>query len=105
MNVNKATRYFLIPLVALLAFWFGGFAYFKSSDDWQEIQTLLAQSPTVTSKVGHVREITISPMPFMYRFSGNSGSATLRISITGSLGEYRMTIEAKKTSGVWSLSS
>lgn len=105
MTKKNAVRYFFIPLIAILVFWLGGYGYFRSSDDWQEIQRLLAQSPTVVSKVGKVQQISVSPMPFIYRFSGDSGSATLRISVIGSSGEYRTTVQMRKLNGVWLLPS
>lgn len=105
MTLTKKTRYFIIPFIAIVAFWLGGYSYFKASEDWSAIKKLLAENPVILLKVGQVKEITVSPIPFMYRFSGDAGSALLRINVTGSTGEHRATIELKKLNGVWSLSS
>lgn len=105
MTKGNLIRCLLIPLAAVVLFWLGGYTYFRLSDDWQEIRRLLVQSPAIASQVGQVSEITVSPMPFTYSFSGDSARATLRITVVGSSGEYRAVVEAKKRNGVWSISS
>lgn len=105
MTRGKFIRFFVIPLVAVLVFWLGGYFFFKGSADWQEVKVLLATDPGVRSKVGDVREITVAPFPFMYRFSGDYVRATLRVTVTGSTGEHRTTIEVEKRGGAWSFVS
>jgi len=105
MSRRNLFRYALIPLIAILVFWWGGFFYFKGSSDWQEIQALLSADPAIRAEVGEVKEISVAPMPFMYRFSGDYAKATLRVTVVGSKGEHRGTIEAERRSGRWALSS
>lgn len=106
-TVNRARllRYVLIPLAAILAFWWGGYSYFKSSSDWQEVQALLSADPTIRAKVGDVKVISFAPFPFMYRFSGDYARATLRVTVVGSSGEYRATIEVERRGGAWAFMS
>lgn len=106
MKIDRKTlvRYLAAPLVAVLTFWLGGYAYFVNSADWQEIQRVISSTPRVVSKVGDVQDISVSLMPFMYKFSGESGSATLRVRVTGSRGEHRETMELQKKKGVWTMS-
>ena len=103
MTRAKLVRYAVIPLAAILAFWWGGFFYFKRSSDWQEVQALLAQSPEVRAQVGEVKGISVAPFPFMYRFSGDYAKATLKVTVTGTNGEYRRTVDAERRSGTWVL--
>lgn len=105
MSRAKLIRYVVIPLAAILAFWWGGYFYFKGSSDWQEVQTLISQSPDVRARVGEIKEITVSPFPFMYRFSGDYAKATLRVTVKGTNGEYRATIDAERRGGIWALVS
>lgn len=105
MTRGKLVRYVLIPLTAVFIFWWGGYFWFKGSSDWQEIQGLLSANPEIRAKVGDVKEISVSPLPFMYRFSGDNANATLRVTVVGSSGEYRATVEAARRGGRWALSS
>jgi hypothetical protein len=105
MNRAKLIRYTVVPLSAILAFWWGGYFYFKGSSNWQEVQSLIAQRPEVRAKVGEIKEISIGPFPFMYRFSGEYAKATLRVTVKGTNGEYRATIDAERRGGIWALSS
>lgn len=103
MSRRTLIRYAVIPLLAVLVFWYGGYLYFKGSRDWQEIQALLAVDPGIHTAVGDVRAISLAPMPFMYRFSGDYAKATLRVTIVGTKGEYRSTVEAERRAGRWVL--
>lgn len=104
VNRRKLLRYALIPLIAILVFWWGGFLYFKGSNDWQEIRALLATDRAIRAEVGEVKEISVAPIPFMYRFSGDYAKATLRVTVIGSKGEHSGTIDAERRSGRWILS-
>lgn len=68
MTRGKRVRYVLVPLTAVLVFWWGGYFWFKGSSDWQEIQSLLSADSAIRAKVGDVKEISVSPLSFMYRF-------------------------------------
>lgn len=103
MKRGNVIRYALIPLAAVLVFWWGGYLYFKGSGDWLEIQALLSTDPAIRAKVGEVKTMSIAPMPFMYRFSGDHAKATLRVTVIGNRGEHRATIEAERRSGRWEL--
>jgi len=103
MSRQKLIWYALIPLAAVLVFWWGGYLHFKASDDWQEIQALLSADPAIQAKVGEVKEISVAPMPFMYRFSGDYAKATLRVTVVGNSGEHHATVEAERRSGKWAL--
>jgi hypothetical protein len=92
-------------VAAIFAFWWGGYSYFMGSSDWREVQTLISQSPDVQARVGEIKEITVSPFPFMYRFSGDYAKATLRVTVKGANGEYRATICAERRGGIWALVS
>jgi hypothetical protein len=105
MTRGRIMRYVLAPLCAILAFWWGGYFYFKGSSDWQDVQALVSKSPEIQSKVGEIKKISVAPFPFMYRFSGEQASATLRITVLGTAGEYSATIDARRRDGVWSLGS
>ena len=105
MSRARLVRYVLIPLGAILAFWWGGYFYFKGSSDWQDVQALILKSPEIRAKVGEIKEISVGPFPFMYRFSGEQARATLRITVLGTAGEYSATIDAQRRDGVWSLGS
>jgi hypothetical protein len=86
----------------VLAFWLGVYIYFMQSSDWREIQALVAQNPEIQTKVGKIKEITLGPFPFMYRFSGDAAEATLCITAIGDAGKYRATIDFEKINGKWS---
>ena len=105
MTRGKLIRYVAIPLAAVLAFWWGGYFYFKGSSDWQQVQALLAADPAIRAKVGNVKEISVAPFPFMYRFSGDYVRATLRVTVIGSNGEHQATIEVERRSGTWTFLS
>lgn len=100
---SKLVRYLFIPVAAILAFWWGGFFYFKSSSDWEDVQTLLAHSPEIRALVGEVKRISVDPLPFTYRFSGDYAQATLKVTLTGTNGEFQRTIDLEKRSGSWVL--
>lgn len=103
MTRGKLIRYFVIPLAAVLTFWWGGYFFFKGSSDWREIQALLAADQAIRAQVGDVRSISVAPLPFMYRFSGDNARATLRITVVGAKGEYSATVDAIRRGGVWAL--
>ncbi len=105
MSKSKLVRYVVIPLAAILVFWWGGYLYFKGSSDWQDVQTLISDNPVIRAQVGEIKEISVGPFPFMYWFSGDQAQATLRVTVLGSAGVYRATISAKRKNGVWSLDS
>lgn len=105
MTRGKLIRYALIPLAAVLVFWLGGYFFFRGSSDWQEVQTLLSADPAIRAKVGDVKEITVAPFPFMYRFSGDYVRATLRVTVVGSIGEHRTTVDVERRSGRWAFVS
>jgi hypothetical protein len=105
MSYPKLIRYAIIPLVAILAFWWAGYSYFRGSADWQEVQSLITASPVVQSRVGEVTEISLGPFPFAYRFSGDYAKVTLRVTVKGTDGEYRATISAERRGGTWALVS
>jgi hypothetical protein len=105
MIPGKLLRYVGIPLTAVLAFWWGGYFYFKGSNDWQEVQALLSADPAIRAKVGEVKEISVAPFPFMYRFSGDHVRATLRVTVVGSNGEHRATIEVERRGSTWAFLS
>lgn len=104
MRRGNLIRYALIPLSAVLVFWWGGYFYFKGSSDWQEIQVILSSDPAILAQVGEIKEISVSPMPFTYRFSGDYSKATLRITVVGTRGEHHAKIEAERRNGRWALS-
>jgi hypothetical protein len=105
VNRRKLIRYALIPLAAVLVFWWGGYLFFKGSSDWHEVQALLSSDPAIRAKVGQVKEISVAPFPFMYRFSGDYVRATLRVTVVGSSGEHRATVEVERRSGRWAFVS
>lgn len=105
MSKSKLIRGIVIPLIAILAFWWGGYLYFKSSSDWQDVQTLISDNPAIRAEVGEIVEISVGPFPFMYRFSGAEAQATLKVTVLGTAGVYRATIRVKRKHGVWSLDS
>ena len=104
MSQRRLVRYALIPLGAILAFWWGGYFYFRNSSDWQDVQALVSRSSEIQAKVGEIKDISVRPFPFMYRFSGQQASATLSITVLGTTGEYSKTIDVQRQDGVWSLS-
>lgn len=103
MTRGKLVRYFVIPVVAVLAFWWGGYFFFTGSSDWREIQAVLTTDPGIRAKVGDVKSISVAPFPFMYRFSGDYVRATLRVTVVGTVSEYRTTIDAERRAGTWSV--
>jgi len=105
MTRGKLIRYVLIPLAAVLVFWWGGYSFFKGSSDWQEVQALLSADPAIRAKVGDVKEISVAPFPFMYRFSVAYVRATLRVTVVGSVGEHRATVDVERRSGRWAFVS
>jgi hypothetical protein len=105
MTRAKLIRYVVIPLAAILAFWWGGYFYFRGSSDWQEVQALIFQKPEIRARVGEIKQISVGPFPFMYRFSGDYAKATLRVTVTGTNGEYQATIDAERRGGIWALVS
>jgi hypothetical protein len=105
MMRGKLIRFLVIPLCAVLVFWWGGYLYFKGSSDWQEVQLLLSADPAIRAEVGDIKEISVAPFPFMYRFSGDYVRATLRVTVVGSSGEHHATIEVERRGGTWSFVS
>lgn len=103
MTRGKLIRYFVIPLTAVLTFWWGGYFYFKGSSDWQAVQALLSADPAIRAKVGDIKSISVGPFPFMFRFSGDYVKATLRITVIGTAGEHRATVDVERRGGVWVL--
>jgi hypothetical protein len=103
MNVRKLLSFGGIPLAAVLLFWIGGYAFFKSSDDWQALQALISKSPEARQSAGEIRSVEVALFPFFYRFSGDSASAKLRVTVSGNRGTYTKTIEASKSNGSWSI--
>ena len=103
MTRSMLIRAFVIPVAGVLTFWWGGFLFFKESSDWREIQALLAADHAVRARVGDVRSISVAPLPFMYRFSGDYARATLRITVVGPKGEYSATVGAIRRGGIWAL--
>jgi hypothetical protein len=101
MTKKKLIRMAVIPLAAIFLFWVGGFFYFKSTDDWQKIKILLGKLPEVQEKVGVVEEITLSPFPFSYRFSGDTASAKLNVSVKGNIGKTKFQGQYEKKNGEW----
>ena len=105
VNRVKIIRFVVIPLAAIITFWWGGYFYFKGSNDWQAVKALISKNPEVQARVGDITEISVGPFPFMFRFSGDSAKATLRVTVKGTNGEYRATIDAERRGGVWALTS
>lgn len=103
MSRRTLVRYAVVPLLAVVVFWYGGYLYFRGSSDWQEIQTLLTVDPAIQMAVGEVRGVSLAPLPFMYRFSGDYAKATLRVTVVGTKGEYQSTVEAERRAGRWVL--
>ena len=105
MTFRSFLRYALIPLLAVLAFWWGGYFYFKRSSDWQEVQAFLSADPVIRARVGEVKEISVAPLPFLYRFSGDYARATLRVTVVGSAGVHKSTVEVERRAGKWAFVS
>lgn len=103
MNKAKLIKSVGIPLVAIVGFWIGGHAYFRTSSDWSDIQALIVDDPGIRQRVGEVKEISVRIFPFMYRFSGDSADATIRIGVVGSTGTFTNTIRATRRNGMWIL--
>lgn len=103
MSKAKLVKSVGIPLVAILGFWMGGYAYFKTSSDWSDIQALVADDPDIRQRIGEVGDISVGIFPFMYRFGGDSADATIRVGVVGSTGTLTSAYKAKRGNGVWSL--
>ncbi len=103
MTVRKALLYSLLAVLVTLGFWVGGYAYFINSDDWYLAQKTISTSETVASSVGPVRDISVSPFGFSYRFSGEWGQAKLRLLVHGDKGEAKFKADLEKSKGKWTL--
>lgn len=105
MNKKKLVQAVAIPLFALLLFWVGGFLYFKNSEDWKEIRTIVANSSSVREQVGTVSHVSVSLFPFSYKFSGEWARARLSMTIKGAKGELELTQQFEKKNGRWEIAS
>lgn len=103
MNMRKALLYGLLASLITLGFWLGGYTYFIRSDDWRFAQKTISESEAVKSSVGQVREISVSPFWFSYRFSGQWGQARLRLLVRGDKGEAKFRADLEKSRGQWTL--
>lgn len=86
-----------------VGFWLGGYLYFVNSDEWILAKKAISASKIVTSDVGQVSEVTVSPLGFSYRFSGEWGQAKLRLLVRGDRGEAKYSAELEKTNDNWTL--
>lgn len=103
MTSKKKFLYGLLAVLVTVGFWLGGFLYFVNSDEWDLAKESISASEIVTSDVGHVKEISVSPLGFSYRFSGDWGQAKLRLLIRGDRGEGKYAAELEKTHDNWTL--
>jgi hypothetical protein len=103
MTMKKTLLYGLLAVLVTVGFWLGGYAYFVGSDDWRVAQETIASSEVLTSKVGKVKGISVSPLGFSYRFSGQWGEAKLRLLVRGDSGESKCKAVLEKSKGKWKL--
>lgn len=103
MTSKKKLLYGLLAVLVTVGFWLGGFLHFVNSDEWYLAKESISTSEIVTSDVGHVKEISVSPLGFSYRFSGDWGQAKLRLLIRGDRGEGKYAAELEKTDDNWTL--
>ena len=103
MTMKKALLYGLLAVLVTMAFWLGGYAYFVGSSDWRLAKEAIVNSETVTSEVGMVTDISVSPFGFSYRFSGQWAEAELRLLVRGDAGESRFKANLEKSDGEWEL--
>ena len=101
--MKKALLYGFLAVLVTITFWLGGYAYFVGSDDWHVAQETIVNSKIVTSEVGKVEDISVSPFGFSYRFSGQWGEARLRLLVRGDSGEAKFKAVLEKSKGKWKL--
>jgi len=98
---RKILLYVLIAVVVVVGFWLGGYSYFRYSTDWSAAQQLIAKSEPVTSRVGNVTDVSVSPFGFLYRFSGDWATANATVTVTGDRGKGRFRVELEMVDGRW----
>lgn len=91
-------------LIVMSAYIFG-FYWFKNTNDWIEIEKLVAESPQVFNSIGNVREI--SPSLFWYSFSMHGGWAkvNLNVDVLGDIKKETFNIKAERKNWKWMLVS
>jgi hypothetical protein len=102
-NKRKLLMYGVVAVVVAVGFWLGGYSYFRYSDEWPAAQQVISNSDFVTSSVGKVRKIELSPFGFYYRFSGDWAQARVCIVVTGDKAEARFKADVEMVNGRWSL--
>lgn len=103
MTSKKKLLYGLLAVLVTIGFWLGGYLHFVNSDEWILAKKAISASEIVTSDVGQVSEVTVSPLGFSYRFSGEWGQAKLRLLVRGDRGEAKYSAELEKTHDNWTL--
>jgi len=103
MTMKKVLLYGLLAVLVAIAFWLGGYAYFVGSDDWRLAQETIVNAKTVTSEVGNVEDISVSPLGFSYRFSGRGGEVRFQLLVRGDSGESKYKAVLEKSKGKWKL--
>lgn len=103
MTMKNALLYGLLAVLVTIGFWLSGYTYFVNSDNWHVAQETIANSKIVTSEVGNVKDISVSPFGFSYRFSGQWEQAKLRLLVRGDLGKSKFKAVLEKSKGKWRL--
>lgn len=103
LGKRKVVVYGVLAIHLAIGFWLAGYVSFKSSSDWTEVQQALAESELVSSQVGSVKEVFLSPFDFHYRFSGSWAEARLNITAHGVSGIAEFNAELRKSSNGWKL--
>lgn len=98
---RKVLAYGVLAILVAIGFWLAGYFSFKTSSDWAEVQQMLSESGPIHSRVGPVKDISLSPFDFYYRFSGTWAEARLHITVHGANGVAHFEAELRKSSNMW----
>ena len=102
MSRNKKFVYGGIALFIVVASWFGGYVFFVNSGEWTTVKQIIRHSEGIQSRVGDVKDISVSPWGLKYSFSSNWARAELDLNISGEKDVARFSVEIEKDRrGAW----
>jgi hypothetical protein len=103
ISKRKLLLYGALAVTVAIGLWLGGYSYFINSDDWSSAEQVISKSEPVISRVGVVQKITLSPLGFYYRFSGDWAQMHASMTVIGDKAEARFKVEMEMANGRWIL--